>query len=129
MPSKDKKVIGVKVSESEYHQLETYSNTHNISISALMGLYVRDILNGDIEIEKGELKLGVNPIGYAVSEELDTPFGQKVERKLDKLRDRGYPENFIYQIKEQVLSTLDSQIDMWPKKFDARRMKDSDCGC
>ena len=129
MPSRDKKVISAKLSESEYQRLEMYANTHNISISAMISLCMNGILNGDIEIEKGELKLGVDPIGYAVSEELDTPFGQKVERKLEKLRERGYPENFIYSMKEQILAGLDSQIDMLPKKFDARRMRDNDCGC
>lgn len=129
MPSKDKKVIGVKVSENEFQMLETYANTHNISVSALIKLYITDLLNGDIEVEKGELKLGVNPIGYAVCEELDTPFGAKVDRKLEKLIERGYPEKFIYSMKEQMLNGLDSQIEMLPKHFDARRMRDNDCGC
>lgn len=129
MPSKDKKVISAKVSEREYQRLEMYANTHNISISAMITLCLNGLLNGDLDIQKGELKTGVDPIGYAVCEELDTPFGQKVDRKFDKLRDRGYPETFISSMKEQILSGIDSQIDMLPKKFDARRAKDSDCGC
>ena len=129
MPSKNQKVIGVKVSEKEFAMIETYANTHNISVSALFRLFMNDLLNGNINLEKGEFKLGVNPIGYADSEELDTPFGQKVDRKLEKLRERGYPENFIYSLKEQILNGLDSQIDMLPKRFDARRMKDNNCGC
>lgn len=128
MPSKDKKVIGVKVNELEYQKIETYANTHNMSISAIMNLCIKALLDGDIEIEKGELKLGVNPIGYAVCEESETPFGVKVDRKLDKLRERGYPESFIYSLKEQMLSGLDSQIDMLPKKFDSRRVRD-EYGC
>lgn len=129
MPSKDKKVISAKVSEKEFQQLETYANTHNVTISAILSLCIKALVDGEIEIEKGELKTGVDPIGYAVSEELDTPFGQKIEKRLDKLRERGYPDSFIYSLKEQILNGLDSQIDMLPKKFDARRMKDNDCGC
>ena len=129
MPSKDKKVISAKVSEKEFQMLETYANTHNMTVSAILSLCIRGLIDGEIRIEKGELKTGVDPIGYAVSEELDTPFGQKVDRKFDKLRKRGYPENFIYSMKEQILNGLDSQIDMLPKRFDARRMKDGDCGC
>lgn len=129
MPSKDKKVIGVKVSEKDYQRIETYANTHNISISAMVKLYFDALETGEISIEKGELKIGVNPIGYAVSEEIDTPFGQKIDRKFDKLRERGYPENFIYSMKEQILNGLDAQIDMLPKRFDARKMKNNDCGC
>ena len=129
MPSKNKKVIGVKVSEREYQMIETYANTHNISISALMGLCIEGLLNGDIEIEKGELKIGVNPNGYGICESFDDPFGEKVDRKFDKLRDRGYPERFIDSMKEQILNGIDSQISMLPKRFDLRRMKDNDCGC
>ena len=127
MPSKDKKVLGIKLSEQEYKQLETYATTHNISISALMSLYIKALLEGEISLEKGELKFGIDPI--AVSDDLDTPFGQKVDRKFDMLRERGYPETFIYSLKEQILNGLDSQIDMLPKKFDSRRMRNNDCGC
>lgn len=129
MPSKDKKVISAKISESEYQRLEMYANTHNISISAMITLCLNGLLNGDLDIQKGELKTGVDPIGYAVFDESETPFGQRVDRKLEKLTDRGYPESFLYSIKDQILNGLDTQIDMLPKKFDARKMKNSDCGC
>ena len=129
MPSKDKRVVSAKLSEKEYQILETYANTHNMTISAILSLCIKGLVEGDIRIEKGELKTGVDPIGYAVSEEIDTPFGQKIEKRLEKLRERGYPENFIYSMKEQILNGLDSQIDMLPKKFDARRMRDNECGC
>ncbi len=129
MPSKDKKVIGVKVNEKDYQKIETYANTHNISISAMIKLYFDALETGEISIEKGELKIGVNPIDYAVSDDSDTPFGQKIEKKLDILRGRGYPDNFICSIKEQILNGLDSQISMLPKKFDARRMKNEEYWC
>ncbi len=128
MPSKGQKVIGIKVSEKEFEATETYANTHNISISALFKLYINALLNGEIEIEKGELKTGVNPNGCAVSEESDTPFGQKIEKRMDKLRERGYPDNFIYSLKEQILNGLDNQIEMLPKRYDTRRVRD-DWGC
>jgi hypothetical protein len=129
MPSKNKKVIGVKVNEKDYQKIETYANTHNISISAMIKLYFDALETGEISIEKGELKIGVNPIDYAVSDDSDTPFGQKIEKKLDKLRERGYPDNFICSIKEQILNGLENQISMLPKKFDARRMKNEEYGC
>ena len=125
----DTKVISAKLTEREYNQLETYASGHNMSISAIIKLLITELLNGTLEVEKGELKMAVDPDGYAVCEELDTPFGQKVDRRFDRLRERGYPEMFISSMKEQILSGIDSQIDMLPKKFDARKMKDSDCGC
>lgn len=129
MPSKDKKVVGVKLTEKEYQMLETYVNTHNMTISSALGLCVKGLLDGDLKIEKGELKTGVDPIGYEVSEEVDTPFGQQIERKLDILRQRGYPEKVIYQMKEDILNGIESRIDMLPKKYDARKMRNDDCGC
>lgn len=129
MPSRDKKVISAKVTESEYGRIEMYANTHNISVSAMITLCLNGLLNGYLDIEKGELKTGVDPIGYAVFDDSETAFGQKVDRKLEKLTDRGYPESFLYSIKEQILNGLDTQIEMLPKKFDARKMKNDDCGC
>lgn len=129
MPSRDKKVISAKVTESEYGRIEMYANTHNISVSAMITLCLNGLLNGYLEIEKGELKTGVDPIGYAVFDDSETVFGQKVDRKLEKLTDRGYPESFLYSIKEQILNGLDTQIEMLPKKFDARKMKNDECGC
>ena len=128
MPSKDKKVISAKISESRYGQIETYANTHNMSISAIITICIDGIINGDIEIEKGELKTGVDPIGCAVFEEIDTPFGIKIEKKLDKLRERDYPESFIESIKEQMLNGLDSQIETLPKRFDMRKAR-GEWGC
>lgn len=129
MPSKNKVSLTARVTEDDAKKFESIATLANISSSALMKLLVDGVLSGDIEVEKGEIKLGVDPIGYAVCDDLDTPFGQKVDRKFDRLRERGYPENFIYSMKEQILNGIDSQIDMLPKKFDARRMRDSDIGC
>ena len=122
------KVISAKITEATYARLEVYSSTHNVSIAAVIKLFINALLDGEIEVEKGELKMAVDPIGYAVSEDLDTPFGKKVDRRFEKLRERGYPERVIEMMKEQILAGLDSQIDLLPKKYDPRRMRD-DCGC
>ena len=99
-------------------------------MAQLRGITIAKLIDDMVaDYENREEEKGVTPISYAVSEEIDTPFGQKIDRKLDKLRERGYPESFIYSMKEQMLSGLDSQIDMLPKKFDSRRLKDNDCGC
>lgn len=128
MSDKGKKVISAKINVDEAEWLEKYADTHNISISALMKLFIDSLVHGEMVVEKGELKTVVDPIGYAVSDDFEDRFGLKVDRKFDKLRKRGYPERFIEAMKEQILNGIDSQIDMLPKRFDARRMKD-DCGC
>lgn len=126
MPSKNKVSVTARITEEDEEKLESIATLANISVSALMKLLVDGILSGDIEVEKGELKIGVDPIGYAVSEDFEDSFGRKVDSKFNKLRDRGYPENFIYLMKEQILNGIDGQIDMLPKKFDVRRVRDND---
>lgn len=123
MPSKNTSVISARVKDETAVKLGELAEERGITIAKLI-----DEMVADYE-EKNESEKGVTPISYAVSEELDTPFGIKVDRKLRILLERGYPERMIYQMKEQMLSGLDSQIDMLPKKFDARRMRDSDIGC
>ena len=123
MPSRNTSVISARVKDETAIKLGELAEIRGITISRLI-----DDLMADYE-DKETTKTGVDPISYAVSEELDTPFGQKVEKKLDRLRERGYPDNFIYSLKEQILTGLDSQIDMLPKKFDARRLRDADSGC
>lgn len=121
----EKKVVGIKVGAEDYRRLEIIADRENMSISAILKLCVNAIINNEIELEKGELKLGVN----YVCEEFDTPFGEKVERKLNKLREREYPERFIESLKEQMLTGLEAQIEMLPKKFNPKRMKSDDWGC
>ena len=123
MPSKNTSVISARVKDETAVKLGELAELRGITIARLI-----DEMVADYE-EKEEAEKGVTPISYAVSEELDTPFGQKVDRKLEKLIDRGYPEKFIYSMKEQILNGLDSQIEMLPRHFDARRMRDNDCGC
>ena len=130
MPSKNTTTVGTKISAVENEELIKLSNRENISISAILKLCIGGILSGEIDIENGELKIGVNPIGYAVSEDFGTDiFGQKVEKRFDRLRERSYPEAYINSMKEDILRGIDNRIDMLPKKFDSRRMKSLDEGC
>jgi len=123
MPSKDKKVIGVKVSERQHEMIETYANTHNLSISALMSLCIEGLINGDIEIEKGELKLGVNPNGYAVPECFDIPiYESKIEKAIDGLAEKGYPDRLKKNVEEQILESLRNM-----PRYDPRRTRDDPC--
>lgn len=120
MPSKNTSVISARVKDATAVKLGEIAEEKGITIAKLIDEIVDDYEEG---------KKGVTPIGYAVCDDSETTFGKKVNRKLDKLRERGYPETFIYSMKEQMLSGLDAQIDMLPKKFDARRMRDADSGC
>lgn len=119
MPSKNTSVISARVKDETAVKLGEIAEDRGITIARLI----------DEMVCEYEGRKGVTPDGYAVCDDSDTPFGQKVNRKLEKLTERGYPENFIYSIKEEILNGLDTQIDMLPKRFDSRRMRDTDCGC
>lgn len=120
-----KKVVGVKLNEKEYEQVEAKATLDNVSVSAALRLLINGYLNGEIQIEKGELKIPEKE--YELIE--DAPLGQKLEKQFDKLRERGYPERYIRQMGENLVESVRSQIDMMPKRFDPRRMRDNDCGC
>lgn len=122
MPAKNTSVISARVKDATAVKLGVLAEERGVTIAKLLDDMVE-------EFEKKEDEKGVTPDGYAVSEDLDTPFGQRLERKFEKLRESGYPERVIFQMKEQMLNGLESQLDMLPKKFDARRMRDNDCGC
>lgn len=119
-----KKVVSTKLTEEELRRLEIVANRENMSVAAIIKLCINAIINNEIELEKGELKMAVDHIEYA-----DTPFGEKVERKLNKLREREYPEWYIEVLKEQMLTSFDAQIEMLPKKFNPKRMRSDDWGC
>lgn len=115
MPSKDKKVLSTKVSEYEYQMIERYAEMQNLSVSALMLICARGIVNGDIEIEKGELKTGVDPNGYGLSDN----FSDKI---YEILTEKGYPDRMIEQMKETIISSVKES-----PKYDARRTREEWC--
>lgn len=116
MPSKNTSVISARVKDETAIKLGEIAENRGMTIPKLI----------EEMVEKYEEEKGVTPMIY---EELETPFGQKVERKLNKLREREYPERFIESLKEQMLSGLDAQIDMMPKKFNPKRMRNDEWGC
>ena len=129
MPSKNLVSVGAKISELENEALMRVANRENISVSAILRLCVGGIMSGEIDVEKGELKIGVNPNGCAVCDDFyEDDFEKRVNRRFDRLRERGYPEHFIEAMKEEILNGIDSRIDMLPKKFDARKQREK-WGC
>lgn len=116
MPSKNTSVISARVKDETAIKLGEIAENRGMTIPKLI----------EEMVEKYEEEKGVTPMIY---EELDTPFGQKVEKRLNKLREREYPEWYIEALKEQMLTSFDAQIDMLPKKYNPKRMKSDDWGC
>lgn len=130
MPSKNKVSVTARISEDEMRQLETVASRANISISAAMKLYVNALINQDIEIEKGELKTGVNPIGYAVYNESEDEFKENLrykELKFDRLlrafEKNEYPDFYVRQSVDQIIGQINEN-----GKFNPRR-SGTDWGC
>ena len=87
MPAKNTSVISARVKDETAVKLGELSEIRGITIARLI-----DDMVAAYE-EKEATEKGVTPIGYADSEE--TTFGRKLEKKFDRLRENGYPENFI----------------------------------
>ena len=129
MPSKKYITVSSRLSEKEFSEIEIIANRENISVSAIIKLCLAAIVNGEIEMEKGELKIGVDTHNHAVFDDFySDDFGRKVEKKFDRLREREYPEEVIDMLKAEILAGIDNRIDMLPKKFDRRKMRDGDVG-
>lgn len=121
--------VNTKLSEKEAAELTIIANRENISVSALLKLCVSALINGELEVEKGELKSCPTTDEYCVSDHFySDDFGRKVEKKFDRLREREYPEEVIDMLKAEILAGIDNRIDMLPKKFDRRKMRDGDVG-
>ena len=123
MSSKKKVSLTARITEDEYNRLESMANVENITLSALVKLFVSNVLNGDIVIEKGELKMGVDPIGYAVSEDDLVENLRYKELRFDKLmgafEKKGYTDKAIRQTVELMIS----QVYESPN-FNARRSRE-----
>lgn len=128
MGAKKRVTINTKITEEEFAKLNRIADRENLSTTAILKLLITGLLNNDIELEKGELKMN-QPEEIGIVEEFDTPFGLRAEKKFDVLREREYPDKIIYQMKEEILNGIESRISMMPKKYNARMMRDSDCGC
>lgn len=131
MPSKNKVSVTARISEDEMKRFEVVANAAGISISALIKLFVNAVINNDIEVEKGELKLGVEPIGYAVSQVSEEEFQENLrykELKLDRLvsafERKKYPDQAIRQSVEQIVGQI-----LENGNYNPRRSYDADCGC
>ena len=116
--------ISTKISEEDFERIERMAG--GISVSALVKILVMGFKEGEIEVKDGEI-VREEPVEEFFHYE-DTPLGVKIDRKFDKLRERGYPERVIDQMKENILNGIQSQIEMMPRRYDARRSRDYDCG-
>lgn len=108
MPSKNTSVIAARVKDEIAVKLGEIAQNKGISIAKLI-----EEMTEEYDAEKG-----VTPDSCA------DWFTQRIENKMDDLRERDYPESFIDRMKDQIVSGLDSQISMLPKKYDPRRMND-----
>lgn len=122
--------VNTKITEEESERLNRLAERENISITALMRLLVDALINGEILLEKGEVKSCPTPDEKGVSAIFNEDFEENLrykELRLDKLvttfEEYGYPDWFV----RQQIETLISQIRD-SGKYNPRR-SNSDCGC
>lgn len=122
--------VSTKLNERENIELTKLAERENISITAIMKLFVDALLNGDIELEKGELKICTPPHEDCISEVSEDDFMENLrykELKLDRLvsvfEEYNYPDYIVRQQIEQMISMIRDT-----GKFNSRKSS-SDCGC
>lgn len=123
MPSKKYVTISTKITESEFAELTAIANIENISISAIIKLCAQAVINGDIKLEKGELKTCPTHDEYCVSGISEEDFQENLrykELRFDRLlaafEKRKHPDNIIRQEVEQMIISLLDSPDYTPKK-------------
>lgn len=122
--------INTKISEKEYAELSLMAERENISIGALLKLFVGAIVNGDIMVEKGELKTCPTTDEHCVSEVSEDEFQENLRYKslrFDRLiaafEKRGYPDEEIRRSVETIIQTV---LDA-PKYNPRRSRYDESC--
>lgn len=121
------KVISTKITDSAYEKIEAYANGQNVSVSAMLKLFMSSLLSGEIGIDKGELKTEVDPIGYAVSAEEELTLEHYKDLNLDRLADTfekyGYPDSIVRQQVEGIIAQIKEN-----GRYNSRRSS-NDYGC
>ena len=123
--------INTKITEEENDKLNRLVSAENISVTALLRLLITELIDGDIKLEKGEIKSCPTPDEMGLSEISNEDFEENLrykELRLDRLvrafEENGYPENVIRQkIESLIIQVKDGG------KYNRRRAWDSDCGC
>lgn len=122
--------VNAKITEEESEKLNRLAERENISITALIRLLVNSLINGDIEIEKGEIKTCPTPDEMGICEVSEEDFKENLrykELKLDRLasvfEEYGYPDSMVRQQIEQMIMMIKDN-----GRYNSRR-SNSDCGC
>lgn len=119
MPSKKYQTVGAKISEAEFTELTLIANQENISVSAIMKLFVRALLDGEIIIEKGELKTCPTHDEYCISEDLDELYRYKelgFDRVKECFENHKYPDREIRRQNEFIAEQISRQGNFNPKR-------------
>lgn len=105
--------ISTKLNEHDNTELSRLAERENISVSAIMKLCSDALLSGDIELEKGELKMCTPPHENSVSELSDEDFRENMrykELRFDKLLSaferKKYPDEAIRSSVEQIIGSV-----------------------
>ena len=124
MPSKKYVTVGTRVTDEEFGSIEKVINRENISVSALVKLLLGAVINGKVQLENGEIKIDVDTHNHADYDDFESDyFERRLKREFKRLEEGEYPDEYINQLKEELIRGLESRIDMLPKKFDRKKIK------
>ena len=128
---KKRVTINTKITEEESIVLNKLAERENISITAIVRLLVNALLNGDVELEKGEIKTCPTTDEQWVSEVSEEEFRENLrykELRLDRLvyafERKRYTDQAIRQSIENIIMQINDNGN-----YNPRRSYDNDCGC
>lgn len=116
--------IGTKLTEEDFVKISALAERENLSTGALIRILVDGILNGDMMLDKGELKTSpdessISGIFEEEHEELSRLRDLYFDRLLRAFERKDYTDNAIRQAIDQIVG----QINDSPK-INTRRSKE-----
>lgn len=119
MATQKRFTVGTKINERENSELNALASRENISVSAIFKLFVDALLDGDIELEKGELKICTPPHEYCVSEDYDELYRYKelgFDQVIECFEKHKYPDHEIRRQTGMMVDQISNHGNYNPKK-------------
>lgn len=119
--TKTKRVsVTVKLSEDDYEKLNSRSQSSGMAVAIVMKLLVAGYLDGEVEIENGEIKTAENLLEIPIE---DTDYIDLHLKKLvEKMREKDYPNRVIREMIDQMID----KVRDYPK-YNSRRDGYGEC--
>ena len=119
MATQKRITVNTKISEEESEKLNSLAERENISVSALIKLFVRALIDGEITIEKGELKTCPTHDEYCICESLDELYRYRelgFDQVIKCFEKHKYPDHEIRRQTGMMIDQISNHGNFNPKR-------------